>query len=58
MSNDEVIYRSRSMTNTIYFSEEIISKSEEIVNMSWAGFEEHCRDKLYLKWDGMLPRLE
>ena len=59
MSNDEIIYRSRSMTNTIYFSEETISKSEEIVNMSWAGFEEHCRDKVsQMGWDATKVRIK
>jgi hypothetical protein len=59
MSNDEVIYRSRCMTNTIYFSEEIVSKSEEIVNMSWAGFEEHCRDKIsQMGWDATKVRIK
>ena len=59
MSNDEVIYRSRSMTNTIYFSEDIVSKSEEIVRMSWAGFEEHCRDKIsQMGWDATKVRIK
>ena len=31
------------MTGSVYFSEAAIYKAEEIINMSWAGFEEHCR---------------
>ena len=59
MTNDEIIYRSRSMTNTIYFSESIVAKAEEIVGMSWAGFEEHCRSKLSsLDWDTTKVRVK
>jgi len=59
MSNDEIIYRSRSMTNTIYFSEDVVCKAEEIVNKSWAGFEEHCRSKLSsLDWDTTKVRVK
>ena len=43
MSSPEIEYRSRRMTGSLYFSEAAIYKAEEIVNMSWAGFEEHCR---------------
>jgi len=43
MSSQEIEYRSRRMTGSVYFSEAAIYKAEEIVNMSWAGFEEHCR---------------
>ena len=59
MSNDEIIYRSRSMTNTIYFSEDAIYKADEIVNKTWAGFEEHCRSKLSsLDWDTTKVRIK
>jgi hypothetical protein len=43
MSPQEIEYRSRRMTGSVYFSEAAIYKAEEIINMSWAGFEEHCR---------------
>ena len=43
MSPPEIEYRSRRMTGSVYFSEAAIYKAEEIINMSWAGFEEHCR---------------
>ena len=43
MSSPEIEYRSRKMTGSVYFSEAAIYKAEEIINMSWAGFEEHCR---------------
>ena len=43
MSQDEITYRSRSMTGMVYFSEKIIPKATEIVHMSAAGFEEHCK---------------
>ena len=43
MSPQEIEYRSRRMTGSLYFSEAAIYKAEEIINMSWAGFEEHCR---------------
>jgi len=47
------------MTNTIYFSESIVTKAEEIVGMSWAGFEEHCRSKLSsLDWDTTKVRVK
>ena len=43
MSPQEIEYRSRRMTGSVYFSEAAIYKAEEIINMSWAGFEEYCR---------------
>ena len=43
MTQDEVTYRSRSITGMVYFSEKVIPKAEEIVRMSPAGFEEHCK---------------
>ena len=43
MTQDEITYRSRNMTGMVYFSEKVISKAEEIVHMSPAGFEEHCK---------------
>jgi hypothetical protein len=47
------------MTNTIYFSESIVAKSEEIVRMSWLGFEEHCREKIsQMGWDATKVRIK
>lgn len=43
MSPAEIEYRSRKMTGSIYFCEEPVFKSHELLKMSWAGFEEHCR---------------
>jgi len=52
MSEDEIIYRSRNLTSAIYHSEKLLCAAHEIVNMSWAGFEEHCRRLLsQMGWD-------
>ena len=52
MSEDEIIYRSRNLTSAIYNSEKILCAAHEIVDMSWAAFEEHCRRILsQMGWD-------
>ena len=52
MTEDEIIYRSRNITSAIYNVESLTSKAHEIVNLSWAGFEEHCRTIVsQMGWD-------
>jgi len=52
MSEDEIIYRSRNLTSAIYHSEKLLCAAHEIVNMSGAAFEEHCRRLLsQMGWD-------
>jgi len=52
MSEDEIIYRSRNLTSAIYNSEKILCAAHEIVDMSGAAFEEHCRRILsQMGWD-------
>ena len=52
MSEDEIIYRSRNLTSAIYHSEKLLCAAHEIVDMSGAAFEEHCRRILsQMGWD-------
>ena len=54
----EIKYRSKSMHGLLFTNEEDINKTKELVNMSPAGFEEHCEKyveslgyQVYKKWN-------
>jgi hypothetical protein len=54
----EIKYRSKSMHGLLFPSQEDLNKTEELVNMSPAGFEEHCEKyieslgyQVYKKWN-------
>ena len=57
-SSREIKYRSKSMHGLLFANEEEINKTKELVNMSPAGFEEHCEKyveslgyQVYKKWN-------
>ena len=57
-SSREIKYRSKSMHGLLFSNEKDINKTKELVNMSPAGFEEHCEKyveslgyQVYKKWN-------
>jgi len=42
MKKREIEYRSKALSYIIYSSDRELSRVEQISNLSWAGFEEHC----------------